>query len=98
MSSSSGFLLFACGAAVLAFWVVARFPTVGPQTLPSALAWVIAAFLLQLPVPLLVGSTARSAGASTALLLVVLPALAILFWTAGCLVRSVVSLITPHRR
>src|SRR5437868_15236951 len=98
MSSSSAVVLFACGAAILAFWAVARFPSVGPQTLSSALMWVIAAFALQLPMPAAVGSMARSEGASTALLVVVLPSLTILFWTSGCLVRSIVTLIAPHRR
>jgi hypothetical protein len=28
----------------------------------------------------------------------VLPSLTLLFWASGCLVRSLVDLITPHRR
>jgi hypothetical protein len=56
------------------------------------------AFALQSPMATLVGSVAISRGAGVALLFVVLPSLTLLFWTSGCLVRSLVALIAPHSR
>jgi hypothetical protein len=94
----SAVLLFAVGAALLAFWTVARFPSVGPQTFRSALIATIAVFMLQTPVAGIIANVAASLGVSAALMLVVLPSLTLLFWTSGCLVRSIVTLIAPHRR
>jgi len=98
VNSTSVVLLFAVGAALLAFWTVARFPSVGPQTFRSALLATVAVFMLQTPVAGIVGNVAASRGVPAALLLVVLPALTLLFWTSGCLVRSIVAMIAPHRR
>jgi hypothetical protein len=92
------FFLFATGAALLGFWAVARFPSVGPRSVTTALLATAAAFVLMSPLPSVVGSVAASAGAAEALLLVVLPSLTLLFWASGCLVRSLVTLIAPHRR
>jgi hypothetical protein len=91
------FLLFATGAALLAFWAVARFPSVGPQRFLSALLATAAAFVLMSPLPGIVASLAASSGAAAALLFVVLPSLTLLFWTTGCLVRSLVTLAAPYR-
>jgi hypothetical protein len=90
--------VFAIGGALLAFWTVARFPSVGPQTFRSALLATVAVFMLQTPVAGIVGNVAASQGVPAALLLVVLPSLTLLFWTSGCLVRSIVAMIAPHRR
>jgi hypothetical protein len=92
------FLLFAIGAALLAFWTVARFTSIGPQTVLSALIATAAAFLLMSPLPGIVASVAASKGVAAALLFVVLPSLTLLFWTTGCLVRSLVALAAPYRR
>jgi len=54
--------------------------------------------MLQTPVAGIVGNVAASHGVPAALLLVVLPSLTLLFWTSGCLVRSIVAMIAPHRR
>jgi hypothetical protein len=89
--------MFAVGAALVGFWTVARFPSVGPQTFLSALVVVVAAFVLQSPLLTLVGPVIRSLGVAAALLFVVLPSLTLLFWTLGCLVRSLVALIAPYR-
>jgi len=89
---------FAIGAALMAFWTVARFPSLGPQTFRSALLATVAVFMLQTPVAGIVGNVAASHGVPAALLLVVLPSLTLLFWTSGCLVRSIVAMIAPHRR
>jgi hypothetical protein len=90
--------LFAIGAAFLGFWTVARFPSLGPQTVPMGLIAAAVAFALQSPMAKLVTTVAISRGVAVALLLVVLPSLTVLFWTSGCLVRSLVALIAPHRR
>jgi hypothetical protein len=50
------------------------------------------------PLPGLVASVAASNGAAATLLFVVLPSLTLLFWTTGCLVRSLVTLAAPHSR
>jgi hypothetical protein len=92
------FVLFATGAALLAFWAVTRFPSFGPQTFRSALVAAAGAFVLQAPLPSIVATVASSDGAATALVLIVLPSLAILFWTSGCLVRCVVAMLAPDRR
>ena len=91
------FSFFATGAALLAFWAVARFPSVGPQTFRTALLATAAAFVLMSPLPGIVASVAASSGAAAALLLVVLPSLTLLFWTTGCLVRSLVALAAPYK-
>jgi hypothetical protein len=89
---------FAFGAAILGFWTVVRFPALGPQTVTSGLIGAAVVFVLQSPLLRLVGPVAVSRGVATALLLVVLPSLTLLFWASGCLVRSLVTLITPHSR
>jgi hypothetical protein len=91
------FAVFAIGAALLGFWAVARFPSVGPQSFLTALLATVAAFVLMSPLPGAVASVAASKGVVAALLLIVLPALTLLFWTTGCLVRSLVSLAAPHK-
>jgi len=98
VSSTSALFLFAIGAALLAFWTVARFPSVGPQSVSTALVTAMAAFVLMSPMAAVIGSVAASAGVAAALLFAVLPSLMLLFWASGCLVRSLVDLITPHRR
>jgi hypothetical protein len=92
------FSIFASGAAVLAFWAVARFPSIGPQTVLSSLIATAAAFVLMSPLPGAVAAVAASKGTAAALLFVVLPSLTILSWTMGCLVRSLVTLAAPHSR
>jgi hypothetical protein len=91
-------LAFATGAALLGFWAVARFPAFGPQTFGSALVLVVAAFVLQSPLLTFVGPVITSVGVPAGILLVILPSVTLLFWTLGCLVRSLVALMAPYRR
>lgn len=98
MGPSAVLSLFAIGAAVLAFWTVARFPSFGPQTLLWAILATAAAFGLESELPGVVSRTIVNAGVPVTLLLVVLPALTLLFWTSGCLVRSLIALLAPHSR
>jgi hypothetical protein len=97
VSSGSVVSLYAVGASLLAFWLVVRYPAVGPQSIQSAMFVVVAVFLVQSPVMLLVGPVQLAAGAPVALLAVVLPSLVTLFWSAGCLVRNLATLISPYR-
>ena len=98
MSSASVVSLYAVGAALLAFWLVMRFPTFGPQSLHSAVLVVVAVFVIQSPIMLLVGPIQAAGGELAALLAVVLPSLLMLFWSAGCLVRNLATLISPYGR
>jgi hypothetical protein len=88
--------LFAVGAALLAFWTVARFPSAGPQSVPAALVIAAAVFVLQTPLLRFIEPVAATAGVASALLFVVLPSLTLLFWSSGCLVRSLINSMTPH--
>jgi hypothetical protein len=78
--------------------LVARFPGFGPQSLQSAVLVVVAVFVVQSPVMLLVGPIQTAGGLPAALLAVILPSLLTLFWSAGCLVRNLATLISPHGR
>jgi len=98
VASSVTVPLFGLGAAVLAFWAVARFPRVGPQSVGAALVVAVAVFVLQTPMLGLVDPVLNQYGVAAALLLVILPSLTLLFWAAGCLVRTLVMLAAPYRR
>jgi hypothetical protein len=95
VSSSAVVSLFGIGAALLGFWVAARFPALGPQQVLSAVLVTAAVFVLQTPVLGLAGMLVVSLSPAAALLLVVLPSLTLLFWAAGCLVRSLVTFTAP---
>ena len=97
MSTASIVSLFGVGAALLGFWCVLRFPRFGPQSVQSAMLLVVAVFVLQSPFLILVGPVNAAAGPPLALLVVVLPTLVTLFWSAGCLVRSLATLIGHYR-
>jgi antibiotic biosynthesis monooxygenase (ABM) superfamily enzyme len=89
--------LFGMGAATLAFWLVARFPGAGPQSVKSALVVAAGLFVAQTPLLGLVNPVLSAYGVAVALLFVILPSLTLLFWGAGCLVRSLVTLAAPYR-
>jgi hypothetical protein len=97
VSSTAVLFIYAVGAALLGFWAVARYPAIGPQTFRSALLVTVAAFALQSEVPVGVAYAIASGGPAVALIFVVLPAFTLLFWASGCLVRSLVTLMAPHR-
>jgi hypothetical protein len=94
---TSALFIFAVGAAVLGFWTVARFPSLGPQTFITALLATGVVFVLQSQLPAVVTPVVSSEGVAAALLLVVLPALTLLFWTSGCLLRSLIAMIAPYK-
>jgi hypothetical protein len=98
VSSATVVSLYGVGAALLAFWLIVRFPAFGPQSLQSAVLVVVAIFIAQSPFMLLVGPIQAAAGPPVALLAVILPSLVTLFWSAGCLVRNLATLISPFGR
>jgi hypothetical protein len=55
------------------------------------------AMALESQLPTVAARTVPAGGVAGALVLVVLPGLTLLFWASGCLVRSVIALIAPHR-
>ena len=86
--------MFTAGAAMLALWIVVRFPSLGPRTVTAALvAGVVAATGLQLAL-LLIDPVAGSGhyGVVAALMLVVLPALTAMFWTLALMLRLLAAL------
>jgi hypothetical protein len=98
VSSTAVLFIYAVGASLVAFWAVARYPALGPQTFRPALFAAVAAFALQSQLPAFVVFAIRSLGVAPTLVFVVLPSLVVLFWTSGCLVRSLIAMITPYRR
>ena len=100
MTMASGLIvpLFGIGAATLAFWLVARFPGTGPQSVKSAFVVAAVLFVAQTPLLRLIDPVMSAHGVAAALLFVILPSLTLLFWGAGCLVRSLVMLAAPYRR
>jgi hypothetical protein len=89
--------LFLIGAACLALWVVARYPSFGPQRVGPALVLVIGAFAVLAATDGLTGTVARWRGAAAALMLVVLPVLTLVFWACARLVRAFVTMLSPFR-
>jgi hypothetical protein len=90
--------LFAVGGAFLALWVLARFPTWGPQRVRSATAAATVALVLETPMIAFMGWVRHSMGVVPALLFVALPSFTLMFWFSGCLLRSLAGMIAPYRR
>jgi hypothetical protein len=83
-------LAYAAGAAAIAFWLVVRYPSLGPQKLRSALAAAAAAVLLEQPLFVALHAVRSASGRAAAVLIVGLPLLTMLFWSSGCLVRAAI--------
>lgn len=97
MDSSKLIAAYCLGGAGLAFWVLLRFPRFGPRTILGAAAAVIAAFAVAAVVPSLLQASIAGgsrAGGILALLGLVLPTLAAMFWSAGCLLRAFCGLLS----
>lgn len=93
MAQSPAFFATACaiGSALLALWIVVERPSMGPSTLRPAFFLCAAAFgLLQVTRPLM-KVVIDAAGPAAALLVVVVPIFAFAFWSAGVLMRAVIS-------
>jgi hypothetical protein len=80
--------LFACGAAMLALWLLVRFPSFGPRSLRASLIISVICIVVERPLLSLLEAVRTSSGGGIALLLVGLPLLTVLFWSSGCLVRA----------
>ena len=90
--SMTTFVLFLCsGAALLALWVVARFPDFGPDDVTKALLHVaLSVVVLQLLVPAIhaVGATGLPGAPFVVSFGIVLPGLTYVFMAAGWLIRA----------
>ncbi len=79
-------------AALLALWVVGRFPRLGPKSVKSALGLCVGAVALFQPFPFVVGAVVRLPyGAYAALFGCALPVFVLAFVVAAWLMRSLVS-------
>jgi len=78
---------FALGAALIALWLVCRYPRLGPSTLRRGFVLVACAWGLLLVVAPATAAVAAAVGAPAALLLVDLPLLMFAFWAAGHVLR-----------
>ncbi|MDX6399923.1 MAG: hypothetical protein QOF27_529 [Gaiellaceae bacterium] len=91
---------YCIGGAGLAFWVLVRFPEFGPRSLLGATGALMVAFAVAAVVPALlsglVGDSDRTGGL-IGLLGLVLPVLAAIFWSAGCLLRAFCGLLGGMR-
>jgi hypothetical protein len=89
--------LFLVGAAALGLWVVARFPSFGPQSVWGSLLVMLGAFGVLDATDSLTTSVAQSDGPAVAMLVVVLPTLTLALWSCARLVRALVSIVSPFR-
>jgi len=100
MDVHSILLAYACGAALLAVWLVVRCPSLGPSSVTGSTGLLVGAFALAAVVPALV--QALVAGGSLvagfiALVGLVLPTLALMFWAALLLFRACMGLFPGLR-
>lgn len=79
--------LHVVGAALLALWTIVRFPELGPRRPTTAIGLLVGAGVAMSLAQLAVAAAAAALGPGAALVLVVLPTLTAVFWTAGCLFR-----------
>jgi hypothetical protein len=80
--------LFAGGAALLALWLLVRFPSFGPRSLRASLIAAVLCVVVERPLLSLLEVVRNSSGRGIALLLVGLPLLTVRFWASGCLGRA----------
>ncbi len=91
---------YCVGGALLGLWLLVRFPRVAPRTLLGSGAALLAALLVAAVVPVglqAVVATAGRPGALVALLGLVLPTLAAIFWSAACVLRVFADMMTGMR-
>jgi hypothetical protein len=92
--------IYACGAALLAVWLVVRFPTFGPSSIMGSTGLLIAAFGVASVVPAFVQWLVAGGsliGGFFALVGLVLPTLALMFWAAVLVFRACVGLFPGLR-
>jgi hypothetical protein len=88
-------IVCAFGSASLALWIVARKPSFGPRTLRPAFALCVIAYGLLRGTGPLMKAVVDAAGPAVALLVVVVPILGFAFWSAGVLMRALITRL-PH--
>src|SRR5919201_3150693 len=84
-------LVYACGAAVLAVWLVVRYPKFGPNTVMGSTGLLVAAFAVAAVVPRFVQALVgdgNTIGGFFSLVGLVLPTPALMFWAAVRLFRA----------
>ena len=100
MDAHTILLVYSLGAAALAIWLVARFPNFGPSSMMTASGMLLAALAIMAVVPpvvqTLIGEGNRSGGL-VALIGLVLPTLATLFWSTVRLLRVLIGLFPGLR-
>lgn len=100
MDVHSILLAYACGAALLAVWLVVRFPGFGPTSVTGSTGLLLAAFVVASVVPVLVQwlvGGGSLVGGFVALIGLVLPTLALMFWAAVLLFRACAGLFPGLR-
>jgi hypothetical protein len=95
IATVDGFML---GAAGLALWVVARYPSLGPRSIVSCLALIVGASLALSVTTSATGRAVEAVGPAGALFFFVLPALTFGFWAWACFARALVGLLGASRR
>ena len=87
-------MVYAVGAAAIAFWVIVRFPAFGPQRLTGALIMGLAALMGMRIALVMIDPVAQrgSYGVVLALLLLILPALTWIFWAAAVMLRMLAAM------
>jgi hypothetical protein len=91
---------YACGAALLAVWLVVRFPAFGPNSIVGSIALLFGACVVASVVPAPVQWLADSdgvVGGFFALVGLVLPTLALMFWSFVRLFRAFTRLLPGLR-
>jgi hypothetical protein len=96
ISTATVVLLYAVGAALLALWLLRRFSAFGPRTTVGAAVTFGLVLLLEAGLPAGTRLAEHGVGRPGALLLVVLPFLTLVFWSAGRVLQSLVALVAPH--
>ena len=97
MSTHFFMLCLTGGAAVLAAWIVVRFPGLTPQTGQAVSIWLGAAMACFLGTPLAVVGVGMHFGAFVAALGVALPAGTCIFLSIGWLMLYVMRAISPYQ-
>lgn len=91
-------LFLSGGAAILALWLLTRFPDLGPKTPRGATGAVAVAILALLATPPAIGLVGRFAGVLGATFFVALPGAVLVFLAVGWIMLFVIRAIQPHMR
>ncbi|MGZ4357300.1 MAG: hypothetical protein ACXVRU_10860 [Gaiellaceae bacterium] len=91
MSAQAVACSYAVGAALLGFWLFARYPAFGPRTIRTAFLLVACAYCVLLGAGPATAEAKALAGPVVALVGVYLPILAFAFWTAIHLLRATIA-------